>query len=298
MGVRFGQPNTADYDVSGMSSRDMLRLEREIAAKHLGKFPWGSLLWGALNLLVWLSLWPAVLVFGLSPFVAFPVAVANVALCYLPSHEAQHSIYAKPGERLRWLNELVGHLSTIPLAIPYSALKATHMEHHKHCNDPELDPDYGIHCDTTLQVFRRALRLRDPRGGMSERYRDTLKRIGREDAARDHAAFEVIHFGILFALALSGFAVEAALLWWLPRQLGAFYILYYLSWAPHNPQLQKGRYKDTRASKSWGGNISSLGMQAHIVHHLYPRIPLFRTPAAYREMRPLLEARGATLHDH
>lgn len=28
-------------------------------------------------------------------------------------------------------------------------------------------------------------------------------------------------------------------------------------------------------------------------HHLHPYIPLTRTPAAYREMRPILEARGA-----
>jgi len=45
------------------------------------------------------------------------IATFNVAAEYLPSHEAQHNIIANKGQPLRWLNELVGHLSTIPLAM-------------------------------------------------------------------------------------------------------------------------------------------------------------------------------------
>ena len=32
-------------------------------------------------------------------------------------------------------------MSTIPLVLPYRVAKLTHMEHHKHANHPELDPD-------------------------------------------------------------------------------------------------------------------------------------------------------------
>jgi len=38
-----------------------------------------------------------------------------------------------------------------------------------------------------------------------------------------------------------------------------------------------------------------MGMQYHIVHHLHPYIPLSQTPAAYREMKPILRARGCDL---
>ena len=68
----------------------------------------------------------------------------GILLAYLPSHEAQHSIIAGKGRPLRWLNELVGHVSVIPLAYPYRVLRATHMEHHAHTNDPELDVDFGV----------------------------------------------------------------------------------------------------------------------------------------------------------
>ena len=94
------------------------------------------------------------------------------------------------------------------------------------------------------------------------------------------------------ALAWSGHAIEAALQWWLPRHIGMTYLHFFLSWAPHNPDLGVGRYRDTRSFRSRLGNVGSMGMQYHIVHHLYPRIPLYRTPRAYREMRPVIEALG------
>jgi beta-carotene hydroxylase len=113
----------------------------------------------------------------------------------------------------------------------------------------------------------------------------------------DGVIYQVIHFGILFALAWSGYALEAALLWWLPRHIGLTYIQFYLSWAPHHPGEKTGRYRDTRSFRSILGNIGSLGMQYHIIHHLHPRIPLYRTPKAYWEMKPILEARGCDVHE-
>ena len=58
-----------------------------------------------------------------------------------------------------------------------------------------------------------------------------------------------------------------------------------------------GRYRNTRGFRAAFGNIASMGMQYHIVHHLHPRIPLIRTPRAFREMRDVLEARDCRLED-
>jgi beta-carotene hydroxylase len=278
-----------------MDSKSLLRQEREIARRHIGRFPWGSLLWAILNLAVWLALWPLVFFGGLSLWIAFPIACANVALCYLPSHEAQHDIYARPGERLRWLNEMVGTLSVIPLVTPYRLLRITHLEHHKHTNDPMRDPDYGTHAETAWGAIWASIRARAPRGAQTDSYEQVCKEQGREDILVEAALYQLGFYALLFALAWTGYAIEAAALWWLPRHIGVTYTHFYLSWAPHNPTMGKGRYKDTRAFRSWLGNFSSLGMQAHIVHHLHPRIPLLRTPKAYREMKPILEARGCQL---
>ncbi len=280
--------------VADMSEAELMRAERAIARQHIGKFPWFAVIWAFGNLAIWLSLWPLVMTGLLPLWMGFVVATVCISLSYLPSHEAQHDIIARPGEPLRWLNELVGHLSPVPLATPYRVLRFTHLEHHKHTNDPDLDPDYGTRAAGPLAAIWASIANRQPRGnrGLSA-YGAALTRIGRSDIILDGVIYDLIFYGILFSLAWTGFALEAALLWWLPRHIALTYIQYYLSWAPHHPGTETGRYRNTRSFRSRVGNIGSLGMQYHIVHHLHPRIPLYRTPMAYWQMKPLLEARKA-----
>ena len=285
-------------DLSTASEAELIRMEREIAARHIDKFPYFAVIWAFTNFAIWLSLWPLVFMGVIPLWLGFIIATINIALSYLPSHEAQHDIIAKPGSKLRWLNQLVGHVSIIPLVLPYRVAKYTHMEHHKHANDPAKDPDYATHANGPLDAIWKSIYYRQPRaaGGLNA-YGDALHRVGRSDVVLDGVIYQVIHFGILFALAWSGYAIEAALLWWLPRHIGLTYIQFYLSWAPHHPGEKTGRYRDTRSFRSILGNIGSLGMQYHIIHHLHPRIPLYRTPKAYWEMKPILEARGCDVHE-
>jgi beta-carotene hydroxylase len=289
---------TQPADISNLSSADLMRLERAIARRHTDKFPYLAVFWAFANLVVWLSLWPLVFMGVIPLWLGFLISTLNVMLSYLPSHEAQHDIIARPGTKLRWLNQLVGHLSTIPLVLPYRVAKLTHMEHHKHANDPELDPDHSTHAKSPLHAIWKSIENRQPRakGGFNA-YGETLHRLGRPDVIIDGVIYNLVFYGILFGLAWSGYAIEAALLWWLPRHIGLTYIQYYLSWAPHHPAQEKGRYRDTRSFRSILGNIGSMGMQYHVIHHLHPRIPLYRTPMAYWEMKPILEARGCEVSE-
>jgi len=274
------------------------RLEKEVADQFMGGLAWGSVLWGLGNLLVWLSLWPLTIMGILPLWAAFPIATLNVMLCYLPSHEAQHRIYAREGEPLFWLNELVGYVSTIPLVLPYQVARLTHYEHHTHCNDPLLDPDIATKSNGPWHLIFKSIANRQPGAKAGSAYGETLARLGTPEAHKaglQALVSQLAYLAILFTLAWTGHALEAALIWWLPRHIGVTYIQFYLSWAPHHPGTGKGRYQDTRAFRSAVGNIGSMGMQFHIIHHLYPRIPLMRTPAAYWALRPILEARGCNL---
>ena len=285
-------------DYASMTEEELRAAERTIAQQHINKFPYLAVTWAFTNVAVWLSLWPLVLMDIIPLWAGCIVACINFLLFYLPSHEAQHSIIARPGEKLRWLNELVGHVSSAPMVIPYRVFRETHMQHHKHANDPELDPDYDTHADTALGAIWASICMRQPRpNGGQKRYGVVLERLGRTDLIAEAAIYELLYYGFLFAMAWSGHAIEAALLWWLPKHFGLSYLHFFLSWAPHNPNLGVGRYRDTRSFRSMLGNIGSMGMQYHIVHHLYPRIPLYRTPRAYREMRPILERMGCEVSE-
>jgi beta-carotene hydroxylase len=282
---------------SALTDAELISAEREIARRHIGKFPYLAVVWGLGNFLVWLFLWPLVLTGLLPLWAGFLVATLNLSLTYLPSHEAQHDIIARPGEKLRWLNELVGHLSVAPLAYSYRFLRLTHLEHHKHANNPALDPDYGFHAQSAQSALAQTIVNRRARGApQKDAYTETLVRIGRGDVILDAVIYEFAYYGMLIALACSGLAIEAALLWWLPRHIGQTYFQFFLGWAPHHPGTETGRYRDTRAFRFALGNIASMGMQYHIIHHLHPRIPLYRTPRAYWEMRDILKARGCDLH--
>lgn len=279
-----------------MTDEQLDVMERKIAGKYMNMIPLGIIVWGFANTFIWLSLWPLVFLDIVSLWIAFPIALLNVTLAYLPSHDAQHSIIARPGHRLRWLNELLGHVSLIPFVAPFRYLRYTHFEHHIHANDPELDPDFDVHAKDRADFFKQAILKKQPGyANQKDRYYEALERTGKTGTMMEAVIMRVAFMLILYVLAWTGYAIEAALLWWLPLQFAQVYIPYYLSWKPHHPGKQTGRYKDTNAFKSHLGNIGSSGMQYHVIHHLYPRIPLMYTPAAYRELRPILLRKGCDL---
>lgn len=272
--------------------------EKRIAEQFIGGTPWLMIGWGIANTILWLALWPLVLLDMIPLWLGFLLATACVTLCYLPSHDAQHNIIVPAASRFYWLNEMFGHFVIFPLVLPFRAARLTHLQHHRHTNDPAQDPDYFTRAPNAWGAIAQSLKTRQPGHPAVRRYSEILLGIGTGEArlaVKEALVMDLVYFGTLFLLAWNGFAIEAALLWWLPRHIAITYINFYLSWAPHHPAVEAGRYRNTRAFRSLFGNIGSMGMQYHIVHHLYPNIRLNRTPAAYRALKPLLEARDCTL---
>lgn len=289
--------DSTPIDLAALPMRELRKMEQQIARKHSGMFPWEAVVWAFANLICWLALWPLVLLDIIPLWLGFIIATINMSLVYLPTHEAQHDIIARHGTKLRWLNELVGHATSWMIITPFNVFRVTHLEHHRHTNDPALDPDITVDAPGPLQAIWKAIRERQHNGKRNQDYLAALERNDRYDLILMTALYRIGFVVILSALAWNGLALEALLLWWLPYHIAMTYIVFFLSWAPHYPQPEQGRYRNTRSWISKVGNIGSMGMQFHIVHHLHPYIPLTRTPAAYREMRPILEARGARLED-
>ena len=284
-------------DLSQLSDGELKKLELKIARKHSGMFPWEAVVWAFGNMAVWLALWPLVMLDILPLWIAFPVATINIALVYLPTHEAQHDIIARPGQKLRWLNELVGHATSWMLIYPFQVLRITHLDHHRHTNDAELDVDITTKAPGPWSAIWASIRQRQPGAKRNHDYAAALVRAGRPELLLLALAYKIGFIAILGTLAWNGYALEALFLWWLPYHIAITYITFFLSWAPHHPGSEQDRYRNTRSWKSKVGNIGSMGMQFHVIHHLHPYIPLTRTPAAYWEMRPILEARGARVEE-
>ncbi len=282
-------------DLSQLNQGQLRKLELQIARKYSGKVPWGIVAWAFGNLLVWLSLWPLVIFEAIPLWLGFVLATISLSLVYLPTHDAQHYIIGRPGTKWHWLNELMGHATSWMIVLPFELLRVTHLDHHRHTNDPDLDVDITSHADGPWQAIWSAIKHRQPNAKRGDDYLASAARAGRPDLILLTIVYKLGHIGILIALAWSGYALEAFLLWWLPTQLASIYLIFFLSWAPHSPGMGTGRYRDTKNWRSKVGNILSMGMQYHIVHHLHPYIPLMDTPAAYRELRPILKAQGCRM---
>lgn len=266
--------------------------ERAIAQKYIGGFPWFMFLWGVGGFGLWLALFPLVHLGYVPLWVGFAASLIIQSYCYLPSHEAEHGNIGRPNTQWRWLNEFVGHTSMFPIRIPYTLHRAIHLKHHAHTNDDQKDPDIGMRADTIWGAVLQSWRTRQPDslGGLTPEVLD-------DNEKKDQLIWEgflVTRFWWLCLLLLcwTGFALEALLLWWLPMQIATIYTQITLSWAPHHPMREKGRYRDTRIWKSPVGTILSSGMEYHFIHHLFPSIPLNKHPAVYREMKPLLLKAG------
>ena len=70
--------------------------------------------------------------------VTLPLQVAAGFAIFTPLHEATHGAAANAH---RNVNAWVGRISALVLAAPYPAFRYVHLEHHKHTNDPDRDPD-------------------------------------------------------------------------------------------------------------------------------------------------------------
>jgi beta-carotene hydroxylase len=280
---------------TALSNRSPRSRERDIAHQFIGGFPWPMAAWGIGNTVAWLCLWPLTISGVLPVWAAFLIACVNMSVAYLPSHEAQHDVYFPRHSRWHWVNEAIGQIALIPLALPLSVLRLTHLEHHRHTNDPVLDPDFHMNADTVPGAIWKAMTKTQPKNDL---YLKALQRLDTPAAKRaliETLASRMVYYAILVALAWSGLAIEAALIWCLPRLVGLTYTNFFLSWTPHYPAPEQGRYRNTRSFKSAVGHYGSSGMQYHLIHHLYPTIPLHRHRAAYRALLPMLEQQGCDL---
>ena len=280
--------------------RDLRKREQEIARQFMGGpiWPYALAAWGGFAL--WVSLFPLTMLDIVPLWLAFIVSCVLATGGYVTSHEAMHSNLGRPGSKTRWINEWVGQVSTIPIVFPFSMARLMHLEHHYHCNDPEKDPDYNDEAPNALMAWYKTWYNRQPGvDGSIHAYKRVLKEMGTPEADRslkETMVLQLFFMAVLFGMAWSGYALEAALVWWLPRHIGLSYIRFYLSWAPHHPRAGRtGRYENTYVFKSRLGHVMSMGMETHIAHHLYPNIPNHRTRAAYIALKPILEARGVDI---
>ena len=275
-----------------------IEAEREVARTFMGRIEWEMILIGLGQFTIWVVTWVLVLNAIIPLFVGFLIALFTACNAYLPSHAGQHGHLSGGRKNLQWLDFWVGQISVIPLAQSHDALKATHLKHHAHTNDPDNDPDFFHgNANSWLGAVRN----------VNVSYNDdgpAMKSIGKhmEEDPKFKAALEkggawtlLFYFVQIFMAIL--YPLETLLLWGIPKRVATSYLGVVFSYLPHSG-LGSGRYKDTRFWTNKIPRFLNHSMQIHSMHHMYPRICHYDEAKAIQALKPYMIARGIPGAEH
>ena len=266
--------------------------ERKLARSFMGRIEWEMILIGLGQFSVWVLTWFLV-VQGLMPlWLGSIVAILSTCCAYLPSHAGQHGHLSGGRKEFKWIDALVGHITLIPLAQSHDVLKATHLKHHAHTNDPERDPDFfHTHVDSWLECAKNINDQYSPSG----RIIGIVEKLSEEDPkfaeALDKGSIVTLIYYVANIVLAIFFPLETLLLWWIPKRIATCYLGIVFSYQPH-AGLESGRYKDTRFWTNKMPRFFNHSMQIHTMHHMYPRICHYDEPKAIEALKPYMIERG------
>ena len=220
-------------------------------------------------------------------WVLLPVQGVLLAFLFTLQHECTHKT---PFASVR-LNEIVGHASGFVIFQPFLWFRYFHLAHHRHTNDPDLDPELlaGGKPETwrawvwhvsglptwiayTRLFWQLAVRPLD------------MPYLPKRAHARMRAEARWMLAGYVLMIWLFGAAL--IWLWLLPLLLGQpvlrLYLLAEHGRCPHVANMLENTRTTftTRLVRFLAWN-----MPYHIEHHSAPNVPFHHLPALHREMR-------------
>ncbi len=281
--------------------------EKAIVQKYSGSIGWPTVLLAFVLVgadVAVIALW---LDHRLPLFIGFVVNSLVAYASYTVHHDATHKAISGRRASLAWLDTLCGTVASGLVLLEYKGYASNHLRHHAHTNknnDPDLlvkGPLWQVPLKWVFlmtlaavgsvplvgdKVVGRIVSKLVPPGSEpldSDETRGRMRRINQ-------LALLIVLLSIPF-----GAFVPTFLLWYLPSRIGILLLMVLFQWLPHFPFDRTDRFGATRVNRFPFSTWLLLQQDRHLVHHLYPSIPWYRYRAAYRELRPILEANGAII---
>jgi fatty acid desaturase len=236
--------------------------------------------------LVGTAIWLAATRFGLLSAVPL-IALQGflVAFLFMAVHEAAHKTVFKA----RAANEILGHLSSLMIMLPYEYYALFHWDHHRFTQDPERDPELASATiptsDTRLaiaysgivQLIRR-IRLLFRHAITGQVVAPWVPESKRALVVGEARAYVLVYVVVLIAsLALS--STWLLWTWLLPLFVGQLFLRPYL-YAEHTGcEHTRSAYENTRTT--YTGALMrwfTWNMPYHVEHHAYPSVPFHALP--------------------
>ena len=215
-----------------------------------------------------------------------PVYSALLIFLFAPLHETIHYTVFKT----RWMNNLVAAPIGFLLLIPFQSFRVFHYVHHRHTQNPELDPElldmkplirshywwYLSGLPTwwlALQSLWRHATVGDSESYIEARHHRMVIREAR------------IHLAGYALLALLSLMFSSTFLWWywiFPALLGQPLLRLYLLAEHSGCDISANMLENSRTTYTapWL-NFLAWNMPYHAEHHYLPSVPFHALPALH-----------------
>jgi beta-carotene hydroxylase len=234
-----------------------------------------------------------------------PLAVivnfASSFAVFTPMHDAAHkSIFS--ASSARWANDLVGYLSSALFPAPFLAFKYIHLQHHKHTNDPDNDPDFWVAAGPTVLLPLRWLSIE------LKYYAKYLPMIFMGTRPREEVTSVLLQLVLMISAVVivykHGFGNTAFFAWILPGRLAMGALAYCFDYLPHRPHKVSKAESPAEATcvTSLYGDVTwlltwpLLHQNYHVIHHFAPHIPFYQYSTVWKQLKDELVKKGVQIN--
>ena len=213
--------------------------------------------------------------------------MAYLAFCaFSICHEASHGLIVRRPQRFRFVNDIIGWVTGAIFLSGYPAFRDAHIEHHRHTNDREKDPNYWAvkHRDWKM-IFPIVFALFYVR-------RQTYLFSKSKNRPFLRASFYImlaIAAGPMIAIAYFYSPFDVFALWLFPAFVSSWYATAVVGILPHGksgdaPSEQDMRINIYPAFIQKPMSLLMNGHNYHLLHHVYPNAPFYKYPAIARAL--------------
>ncbi len=228
-------------------------------------------------------------------------AVATIAMnavaifvMFTVLHDASHYSISSH----RWVNGVFGRAAMLfvsPL-ISFPAFGFIHIEHHRHTNDDDNDPDHFASHGPWWQLPVRFAAMDVPYVTF---YARNLRRRPRAELIETGASM-TLAVGVIAAAVATGNIWMLALVYLIPQRVAMFALAWWFDWLPHHgldETQSENRYRATRnrVGMEWLFTPLMLSQNYHLVHHLHPSVPFYRYLRTWRRNEEAYLERDAAI---
>lgn len=208
-----------------------------------------------------------------------------VAFLFMPVHEAAH----KTVFRTRWLNTVLGHLSSLIIMYPLEYYTLFHWDHHRFTQDPERDPELMFATvptsDTQLAIAYSGIVYLFKRVRLMFRHALTGQVVVPwiPEGKRTLVVREARLYTLVYLVLLIGSIVSSSTLllwvWLIPLVVGQWFLRPYLFAEHTGCDHTRSAFENTRTT--YTGQLMkwfTWNMPFHVEHHAYPSVPFHALP--------------------